>query len=53
MALAEICGMQNFDAFRNESAFGGEICKLTKNLDCHTELAVPPFPNVSNCLANN
>lgn len=47
MALAEICGMQDFDAFRSEYFNQNDVFKFTKNLDCHTELAVPPFPNVS------
>lgn len=47
MALAEICGMESIDAFRNDTSLGGEVFKFSKNLENHTELAVPPFSNVS------
>lgn len=51
MALAEICGMQDFDGFRKECTYQNDIFKFSKNFDCHSELAVPPFPNVSTVLA--
>lgn len=48
MALAEICGMENSDAFKNENAYQNDLFKFTKNFSNNLELAVPPFPNVSN-----
>lgn len=46
MALAEVCGMQDFDSFRQDTQICNDVFKFSKNLSHHTELAVPPFPNV-------
>lgn len=53
MALAELCGMQNFDPIRNDTTFGNDFINFTKNLQYHTELAVPPFPDVSIIISKN
>lgn len=47
MALAEICGLNNFDYHNKETLFENDILRYSKNLTNNVELAVPPFYNVS------
>lgn len=47
MALAEICGLNNFDLLNKETLFESDISRFSKNFTNNVELAVPPFYNVS------
>ncbi|XP_066249421.1 proteasome subunit beta type-5-like [Euwallacea similis] len=45
MSLAEICGMEDFEAFRTERRTDDDISQLCGNFSNHIELGVPPFEN--------
>lgn len=47
MALADICGMQNFDFRHQENLYANDVFKFGDNFTNNLELAVPPFSNVS------
>lgn len=48
MALAEICGLADFDAFRKQGNDADiNITNCNFNFTKNMELAVPPFSNVS------
>lgn len=47
MALAEICGLNNFDFRNKETVFENDVSRFSKNFMNNAELAVPPFYNVS------
>lgn len=47
MALAEICGLTDFDLRNRETALDTDVSKFSKNFWNNAELAVPPFYNVS------
>lgn len=47
MALAELCGMQDFNAFKNDTALENDVLKYTTNFDKNLNLALAPFGNVS------
>jgi hypothetical protein len=47
MALAELCGMSDFDTFNREDNIHNEIVKMSNNFTLNTHLSVPPFANVS------
>lgn len=46
MALAELCGMQNFDLRMKENWYASDVFKFDDNFINNLELAVPPFSNV-------
>lgn len=48
MALAEICGMKEFDSNKKNNVYQNDLNKFCTNFDFAMQLAVPPFPNVSN-----
>jgi 20S proteasome subunit beta 5 len=45
MALAELCGMSDFDTFNREDNIHNEIVKMSNNFTLNTHLSVPPFAN--------
>jgi 20S proteasome subunit beta 5 len=45
MALAELCGMSDFDTFNREDHIHNEIVKMSNNFTLNTHLSVPPFAN--------
>lgn len=47
MALAEICGMKNFESYKMNSVYQNDLDKLCSNFDFQMQLAVPSFPKVS------
>lgn len=47
MALAEICGMKDFDSYKINNLHQNDFDTLCTNFDFQMQLAVPPFSNVS------
>lgn len=47
MALAEICGLQDFDSYKMKNIYENDLNKLCENFVSQMQLAVPPFSNVS------
>lgn len=53
MALAEVCGMQNFDAFKHPNMLVDNITNYTTNFNNNMSLAHMPLTNVSNNYFSN
>lgn len=47
MALAELCGLDEFNTFGKDDAFQTEVVSYSKNFMNNMDLALPPFANVS------
>lgn len=47
MALAEICGIKDFDSHKKNNIYEDDWNKLCTNFNFAMQLAVPPFSNVS------
>ncbi|KAK4885936.1 hypothetical protein RN001_002207 [Aquatica leii] len=52
MALAEICGLQDFDTFSNEAPLQGDVFNYTKNFENNMNLGLPPFPKFTENLSH-
>lgn len=50
MSLAELCGMEEYGPFKNESRSEDDISLFCRNFSSNIQLGVPPFENVSNIL---
>lgn len=47
MALAEICGMKEYDSHKKNNVYQDDLSTFCTNFDFAMQLAVPPFSNVS------
>ncbi|XP_065167035.1 proteasome subunit beta type-5 [Atheta coriaria] len=51
MALAEVCGYNNFDSHTGGNLFDSDVVQMSRNFTNHMELAAPPFNNPATALS--
>lgn len=47
MALAQLCGLEDFDTFKKRDILDDDVQNYSHNFINNFDLAMPPFSNVS------